>query len=53
MHQKRPAQCNLCGESCDLKETIYKIKHAGKLYSFCSEECKKKFQKEHFEQVIY
>lgn len=46
-------KCADCRNKCDLKGTIYKIKHKGRVYCFCSEACKNKFQKSHFGGILY
>lgn len=45
--------CSHCGEACDLKETIYKIKHEDKVYCFHSQECKNEFQMKEFGEILY
>lgn len=46
-------KCAECMKECNLEETLWKIKHKGKIYCFHSEKCKKNFQKKHFGGVIY
>ena len=45
--------CADCGKICNLEKKIWKIKHEGKIYCFCSEKCKNKFQEKKFGEIIY
>ncbi len=53
MDEMNEDKCANCGKVCDLEESIYKIKHKGKIYCFHSEECKNKFQMEKFGEIVH
>lgn len=47
------AKCSYCGKSCDLKTTVFKIKHKDEIYCFDTDACRHKFQMKHFGQILY
>lgn len=56
MHEKRLEQeknCDECGKVCDLEETVYKIRHEGRVHCFDSLECKNAFQMKEFGSILY
>lgn len=52
-HPVYPTHCSECMKDCDIKETVWKIKHKDVIYAFCSEKCKDDFESKNFGGVIY